>query len=247
MIQLMRSVLFVIQMYLVMAIMALVLLPYSALSRQAAAKCIRAYCLWVRWSAGWIVGLSSQIRGCVPDGGVLICSKHQSFFDILILCSVLPEPRFIMKQEIRLLPIVGHFARRIGCIAIDRGKGSEAVGALREAAKCDEVLAGQLVIFPQGTRVEPGKNRPYKIGAAILYEGMGVPCVPVATNVGMFWPRRSLIRRTGNAVVEFLPEIKPGLSLEDFRTVLSHTVETASDQLIEEAGGLRKTGPSLPS
>ena len=222
-------------MYLAMVIMALVLLPYALLSRRTAMRSVCAYCRWVRFSARWIVGIRSEIRGSVPDPPVIICSKHQSFFDILILCSVLPDARFVMKRELRLVPIVGYFARRIGCIAIDRGKGSEAVSKLRAAAMTPAVQSGQLVIFPQGTRVTPGEIKPYRIGAAILYQAAQLPCVPVATNVGVLWPRRSIMRRPGVAVVEFLAPIAPGLSVTDLTARLTREVETASNRLIDEA------------
>ena len=95
---------------------------------------------------------------------------------------------------------------------------------------------GQLIIYAQGTRVAPGAQMPYKIGTAVLYEQMGVPCVPAATNVGVFWPKRGIYRKPGLAVVEFLPAIEQGLDRDSFMTRLEHDVESASNALMREAG-----------
>jgi 1-acyl-sn-glycerol-3-phosphate acyltransferase len=95
---------------------------------------------------------------------------------------------------------------------------------------------GQLIIYPQGTRVAPGVARPYKVGTGLLYEQLGQPCVPVATNVGVFWPKRGILRKPGLAVVEFLPPIAPGLPVADFMARLEEEVETHSNRLMAEAG-----------
>jgi 1-acyl-sn-glycerol-3-phosphate acyltransferase len=95
---------------------------------------------------------------------------------------------------------------------------------------------GQLVIYPQGTRSPPGTKMPYKVGTAVLYEQLGQPCYPVATNAGVFWPRRGLYRRPGVAVVEFLEPIAPGMARDAFVAELERRIEGASDALLEETG-----------
>ena len=231
-----RSLLFVVQMYLAMACLAVVFAPCAAVSRAWAYKAIRTYCGWVRLTADVMVGLKSEIRGQTPSGAVLVCSKHQSFLDIILLCSALPEPRFVMKKELASAPIIGYFAKRIGCVPVDRGKGSFAIKQMLDGVRRHESLTGQLIIYPQGTRVAPGARRPYKIGAALLYEGCGLPCIPCATNVGVFWPRRRIYRSQGTAVMEWLPEIPSGLEQQEFMRELETVVEAGSDRLMEEAG-----------
>ena len=77
---------------------------------------------------------------------------------------------------------------------------------------------------------------PYKVGSGLLYEQLGQPCHPVATNVGLFWPKRGILRHPGLAVVEFLPPIAPGLPVPAFMTALEASVETASNRLATDAG-----------
>ncbi|MCY4260567.1 MAG: 1-acyl-sn-glycerol-3-phosphate acyltransferase, partial [Rhodobacteraceae bacterium] len=202
--QWLRSLIFIVQMYMVMTLMALVFIPWALIDRSASYTGIRYYSRWVRWSAAVLVALRSEIRGEIPTGDVLICAKHQSFFDILIMTSVLERPRFVMKKQLLLMPIVGYFARRIGCIAVDRGRKRHAINQLLSGAQDMEGQVGQLVIYPQGTRVKPGVQMPYKVGVAILYESLDCICVPVATNVGIYWPRAAILRKPGLAVLEFL-------------------------------------------
>ena len=234
--QWMRSLLFVVLMYLVMACMAAVYGPLALYDRRWAYSGIRRYCRWVRATASVMVGLHSEIRGRVPSGRVLICAKHQSFFDILLICSVIERPRFVMKRQLQHMPIIGLFARRIGCISIDRSRGRLAVKQMLEGTRAEGFGGGQLVIYPQGTRVVPGVRLPYKVGASVLYHAMGIECVPAATNVGVFWPRRGIMRCPGRAVVEFLDPIPEGLTQAGFSRRMSFAVETASNRLMREAG-----------
>ena len=119
--------------------------------------------------------------------------------------------------------IVAGFDREIAKMKADVARGA--------------VSPGQLIIYPQGTRVPPGEKRPYKVGTGLLYDQLGQPCVPVATNVGLFWPKRGILRKPGLAVVEFLPVIAPGKPVAEFMALVEAEVETASDRLMAEAAG----------
>lgn len=233
-----RGTFFVVQMYLVMALMALVYTPLAVFTRSAAFAGVHHYTAYVRWSARFLIGLRSEVRGTVPTGEVLICSKHQSFFDIIMLVSVLPKPKFIMKKELQRVPIIGFYARRIGCVPVDRGRRSEAIHQMKAGVAAGRDLPGQLIIYPQGSRIPPGEKRPYKVGAGVLYDALDQTCIPAATNVGVFWPRTGVRRSPGLAVVEFLDPIPPGLPMPEFMERLEDVVETASDQLLEEARGV---------
>ena len=235
-VQYVLSVIFIVQMYLAMAIYALFWTPIVMFRREAAFDAVHAYCRWVRGSAALLVGLKSEIRGEVPTDEVLIGAKHQSFFDIILIVSVVPRPKFIMKKELLWAPIVGWYAKRLGCIPVDRGKRGQAVKQMVADVTAGRAWPGQLIIYPQGTRVAAGVKRPYKVGVGVLYSQLGQDCVPAATNVGVFWPRHGLLRKPGLAVVEFLPRIPAGLSVEEFMDRIEPAVEDASDRLAAEAG-----------
>ncbi len=234
--QYLLSLIFIGQMYLAMLVLAIWFTPFAVVRRDAAFDAIHAYCRWVRWSAAVLVGLRSEVRGEVPDDEVIVAAKHQSFFDIIIIVSALPRPKFIMKKQLLWAPILGWYARRIGCVPVDRGKRSEAMKKMVEDVKSGRQAAGQLIIYPQGTRVAAGATKPYKIGVGVLYNELQQDCVPAATNVGVFWPRHGLLRKPGLSVVEFLPRIPAGRPIEDFMTGIEPAIEGASNRLMAEAG-----------
>ncbi len=234
--QWLKSLVFVIQNAVAMLVLGIVFLPWALVSPRGARAACRSYTVWVRWTARWMIGLKTEVRGPVPQDEVLIAAKHQSFLDIMMIFGECPSAKFIMKRELLWTPIIGLYAWRVGCVPVHRGKRGQAIAKMLEDVEKGAADPGQLIIYPQGTRVAPGVVKPYKVGAALLYEQTGQPCVPAATNCGVFWPRSGILRKPGLAVVEFLPRIEPGLEREAFLRRLEDEVEAASNALLKEAG-----------
>lgn len=230
------SLVFIIQMYLSMVVIAILFTPLALYSRAGALKACHAFAAWVVFTARLLCGIRSEVRGEVPTGEVIIAAKHQSFFDIILIFHALPKPKFIMKRELIYVPFLGQYALRIGCIPVDRGKRGAAIRKMKSDVAADGGDPGQLVIYPQGTRVAPGATLEYKPGTAILYHQLGQPCVPLATNVGVFWPKRGILRKPGLAVIEFLPPIPHGLTPTKFLAKIETEIETHSNALMAEAG-----------
>ncbi len=236
MIQYIRSVLFIVQMYLMMPLIGLAFAPWALFSRRGAYACCKTYSRYVFWTARWMVGIRCEVRGAPPTAEALVAAKHQSFLDILMIFTALPAGKFIMKKEILWTPIVGQYARLLNCVAVDRGKRGAAIEKMVRDVKAGLSAPGQLIIYSQGTRTAPGAKLPYKVGTGILYQQMGQPCYPVATNVGVLWPRRGILRKPGVAVIEFLPPIPAGQPRDVFMKTLETQVEARSDALMQEAG-----------
>jgi 1-acyl-sn-glycerol-3-phosphate acyltransferase len=106
---------------------------------------------------------------------------------------------------------------------------------MTERARVELADNRQLIIFPEGTRRPAGAEPRYKLGVAHLYVAEGVPCVPVALNSGLFWPRRSIRRLPGTVVVEILDPIAPGLDKKAFFERLQNDIEAATARLIAQA------------
>lgn len=231
-----RSILFSLSATLFMPICGLAFAPWAMFSKRGAYAACRTYARATMWMARWMVGLRCEVRGEVPQGEVLIASKHQSFLDIIMIFEALPNPKFIMKRQIAWTPVIGQYTKKMQMVTVDRGKRGKAIQKMIEDVEAGRRDPGQLVIYSQGTRVAPGARVPYKVGTAVLYEQLAQTCVPAATNAGVFWPRRGLYRRPGVAVVEFLKPIPPGLSKTEFMAKLEDEVERASHELLVEAG-----------
>lgn len=235
-VQWLRSLLFVGQIYLAMPIVGLAFAPWAMFSRRGAYAACKTYSRWVFWSARWMVGLRVEVRGTPPSEEALVAAKHQSFLDIMMIFTAMPRGKFIMKKQILWTPVIGQYAKRMNCISVDRGKRGAAIEKMVADVKAGQIEPGQLIIYSQGTRVAPGVKKPYKVGTGVLYEQLGQTCYPVATNVGVFWPRTGIYRKPGLAVVEFLDPIAPGLPRDVFMKQLEEQVEQRSNVLMRQAG-----------
>lgn len=192
------------------------------------------FCLW------WLritCRLTHRVGGLenMPAGPVIFACKHQSSWETLAFSRLFPGAATVMKRELVLIPVVGWAMARVGNIAVERGDGSKALRGLVKQAKATLAEGRSILIFPEGTRVAVGDERPYQVGTAALYRQLGVPVVPVALNSGLFWGRRKFIKRPGVIDVEILPAIPPGLSRDTFMTTLRERIEGATERLVTSA------------
>jgi 1-acyl-sn-glycerol-3-phosphate acyltransferase len=241
-----RSLIFNLAFYLVTAIMLVAMLPlFFILPQWFGMGVVREWATTVVRLHRLIVGARLEVRGLenVPPGGVLIASKHQSFFETFALIPLLKNPTIVMKQQIRWWPIFGQYTIKTGMIHVDREGKTAALRALSARAREEIGKGREIIIFPEGTRRTPGAPPDYQTGVALLYKTLNVPVVPVALNSGLYWPRRSFLRYPGTIVFEFLPPIPPGLDSRAFLTRLETTIESASVRLMAE--GMRR-GPHAP-
>ena len=142
----------------------------------------------------------------------------------------------MLKRELMWIPLFGWLARKARMIPIDRGSRVAAMARMTALARQEIARGRQIVIFPEGTRRAPGAAPRYLPGIAYLYAEIGLPCVPVALNSGLFWPRRSLRRYPGTVLVEALDPIPPGLDKRTFLRRLQGVIEEATARLVQESG-----------
>jgi 1-acyl-sn-glycerol-3-phosphate acyltransferase len=150
---------------------------------------------------------------------------------------LLHEPTYVLKKELIRIPFFGWFLARAEMIAVDRRAGAAALRQVVAGAERVAAMGRPLVIFPEGTRTPVGSRQPYQPGIAAIYERLGRPVIPVALNSGLFWARRSFVKRSGTITIEFLPPIEPGLPRRAFLAELEKRIETESDRLVAETGG----------
>ena len=235
-----RSILFNALFYLNLLVHMIVALPALVLPYPAVRVFIRSYARSSLWLLRVICGTQVSWRGTenIPRGSCIVACKHQSAWETFALYAVLADPIYILKRELMWIPLFGWYTWKAGLIPVDRSAGLAALS--RMTARAQRTIAGprarQLVIFPEGTRRAPGAEPSYKPGIAHLYARTGLPCVPAALNSGLFWPRRSLLRRPGTIIVEFLPPIAPGFDRPGFLAHLQDTIEEASARLLLETG-----------
>jgi len=184
----------------------------------------------------WIAGVRMEVRGLerLPEGGYMVASKHQSAWDTIAPMAYLPDPAVILKKELMDIPLYGQFARKLGMIPVRRNRGAAALREMARIARTRAEDGRQVFIFPEGTRRAPGAPPDYKPGVVMLYEELDAPCVPLAVNSGLYWPRHAWRLNPGTIVMEFLEPIQPGLPREEFRRRLIEATERATARLVSE-------------
>jgi 1-acyl-sn-glycerol-3-phosphate acyltransferase len=232
-----RALLFNLYFYLWTALLCVVGLPTLPF---LSARGVQAYArFWMRGiHAGLrlLVGLTYEVRGAerLPATPAIIASKHQSAWETLTLHMLVPDLAVGLKYELTRIPLLGWYFIKGGAIRIDRGGAARALRSLVEGARRAAAQGFSILIFPEGTRRAPGEPPDYKPGVAALYEGLGLPVVPVALNSGLFWGRRSFLKRPGRVVVEFQEPIPPGLGRRQLMAELERRTETATARLVAE-------------
>ena len=231
-----RSLLFVIWFYAVSAALAIGYSVMLLMPRRAMIEGLRVWARLVNFGLKTIAGIKIEVRGRehMPTGAGLIAAKHQGMFDTIGPFSFLPDGCIVLKKELLAIPFYGWEARKAGMIPVDRQAHAKALKALLRAAREALKEPRQIIIFPEGTRKQPGAPADYKPGVAALYRDLDLPCTPMATNSGVHWPAHGFLRRPGTIVFEFLPPIAPGLKREAFMSELQDRIETASNRLLAE-------------
>ena len=232
-----RSFLFNIFFFTWTALSVVVMALLLAFHRDAMAKVVDVWARILSMALKVIVGLSFEVRGRenIIDGPAIYAAKHQSAWDTFVYFLILKNPSYVLKKELLSIPVWGWAARKYGAIAVDRDGGGAALKKMIVDAKDRIERNMSIVIFPEGTRTQPGSRQPYHPGIAAIYGKVDVPVIPVALNSGLFWGRRNFAKRPGVISVEFLPAMDKGLRRREFMSELETRVETASDRLIEEA------------
>ena len=232
-----RSLVFNALFYVNTALWLIAALPTFFMPYRAIIEVAKAWGRFNRALTRMVAGIDYEIRGAekIPRGPVIVAAKHQSAWETFALLSLFDNPTFIIKRELQWIPIFGWFTIKGRMVPVQRGAGSQTLTNMIERARIELSRGRQLVIFPEGTRRAPGAEPRYKYGVAQLYAAEGVPCIPIALNSGLFWPRRSLRRSPGTILVEVLDPILPGLDKDVFLERLKNEIEAATARLIAES------------
>ncbi len=163
------------------------------------------------WLMKWICGLDYHLEGAenIPKESAIVMSKHQSAWETIALRGILPPNQsWVLKRELMWIPVFGWALASVPTIAIDRKAGRQAIRKIVEKGTRLLQQGRIVIIFPEGTRVNPGERHRYGLGGGILAEKSGFPVVPIAHNAGVFWKRRALTKHPGTIQVVVGPPIE---------------------------------------
>ena len=237
-----RSLMFNLQFYIGTSILVTLCLPCLLFPRPVVLFVNKIWCLIMIKGMKWWLNLDIKVIGNLPPKGksVIYAIKHQSAWETVFCTDFFSMPSIVLKKALIFLPVIGLYFLRSGAIPITRDQGISALKKMGKNAKLAVKEKRSMMIFPQGTRVDPGVStteKPYLPGVFFIYSQAKVPVIPVAHNAGLVWPKNSFIKypeRVLSKVVtlEIMPEIPPGLSKKEFTKKLEEDIETKSNQLI---------------
>jgi 1-acyl-sn-glycerol-3-phosphate acyltransferase len=171
------------------------------------------------WARAWarlqiaaarvICGIRLQVSGLenLPPPPVLIASRHESTFDVLAWLALTPAACFVVKRELGQIPLFGRCIRAAGMITVDREAGGTAMRALLRGGDRAKADGRHIIIFPEGTRADPGEQLPLQPGVAALASRTRLPVVPVMTDSGRCWGRRAFRKRAGTIHIVIQPAL----------------------------------------
>ena len=170
---------------------------------------------WSTLTIAWLrltCKLRYEVEGLenIHDNVGIVFSKHQSTWETLTLNFWFSPQSWVVKRELLWAPVFGWGVRMMDPIALDRGAGKKAIEQLVEQGRERLDKGRWIIIFPEGTRIAPGRKGRYRIGGGILAERTGYPVTPVAHNAGEFWPRRKFVKMPGVIRISIGPPIESG-------------------------------------
>jgi 1-acyl-sn-glycerol-3-phosphate acyltransferase len=182
------------------------------------------------WGAKVILGIRWHTKGWenLPDGPGIVLSKHQSAWETLFFPAYMPRQLcFVYKKELHLVPFFGWGLALLRMIPIDRSKGRDAFEQVARLGQQRLDEGRWPILFPEGTRMAPGKTGRYKMGGALLASRTGAKIIPVAVNSGECWPRKAFVKTPGVITVSIGPLIDPaGLTPEQINSKVQDWIET---------------------
>ena len=217
-----------------MPLFAVGLSPVLLMPHRYAMAVIRLWARTVLFGLRWLAGIKVVVTGLEhrPAGSALLAGKHQGMLDIVAPFTFLDDPCFVLKKELMPLPFFGWFAWKTKMIAVDRAAHSKALKDMVRQTRVRLTEGRQILIFPEGTRTQPGQPGDYKPGVAAIYRDLDAPCHLMATDSGRCWPASGFIYRPGVVTFAFLPPLPAGLKRAEFMARLEAEIETASMGLL---------------
>ena len=208
--------------------------------RDATAWVIRRYVKRMVQAMRVFAGIEIEVRGRerLPTGSFIIASKHQSWGDGFATYDQFDDLAFVTGDHLEKFPLLGTVLRKLGAIVVNNCGGREARDSLKQSGATAHAEGRKILIYPEGNLAKVGEKFRYRSGVWHMYRDFDMPVVPLASNLGLFWPQEEFRKNPGTATLEFLDVIPTGLGKEEFLARLEGVVEDRTAELIAEARGV---------
>lgn len=207
--------------------------------RAATGWVIRRYVRRMVQAMALFAGIRVKARGCerLPQGAFILAAKHQSWGDGFCVYDQFDDLAFVTGDHLERFPLMATVLRKLGAIVVNNCGGPEARRALSERAAVARAEDRRILVYPEGHLARVGEKFRYRTGVWHMARDFRMPVVPVATNLGLFWPQESYDKRPGTAVIEFLDPLPWDLPRDEFMARLEDAVEARTAELVAKATG----------
>ena len=234
----MRARIFHIGFWALAGSLAIVCAPILLLPGRGPA--VAAIGVYAKAFRGWLrlCGVSIEYRGLEHLEGLgpaVFAAKHQSYGDGLCHLARDKDLAYVIGDHMLRFPVVGLYLKKAEAVVVDDAAGRRAGGAFDDGAERLASDGRSALIFPEGGLTPVGGGRRLRRGAWKLARALDRPVVPVATNLGCFWPEQERVLTPGRAVIAFLEPLHPGDDAKAFTERLQTAVNARTRALEAEA------------
>lgn len=197
---------------------------------------LSAYTKFTRWMMEVIVDIKVDVTGkerLPTSGAFIIAAKHQSYGDGIVMFSEFFDLSFVTGDHLTKFTLLKTILRKAGAVVIDSCGGSDMQEKMAREAERVKHQERKLLIYPEGHLSQIGTQHRYRKGVYHMYKDFDCPVVPAATNLGQRWNQSEWRKYPGDAVIEFLEPIPPGLGKDEFMERLETAMETRSLALLD--------------
>ena len=230
-----RNFIFSIFFFLGIILISLIFLPAFFLPQKVVLLGGKLMGYWTELCLKIFLSTKIMIKGkenIIKNEKFFIGASHQSMFETFFLQTIFNSPVFILKKELLHIPIFGWYLNKIGSISIKRNKiTKDNLSFFHDINKVIKNSSRPLIIFPQGTRVNPDERPPFKKGAGRIYEELKISCQPIAINSGYVWPKKGVKKPNKKIIISILPAFNSRLDKNEFIKSLEKKIYFELDRI----------------
>ena len=159
------------------------------------------------------LGIRCKIKGIenLTNKPVIVVSNHQSAWETFYFFILFKDPTYVLKKELKRIPIMNEFFKKLGFIFVDRKLGSNSLRVILKKINKKEISSKRtIIIFPEGTRVNDEEKSKINPGFFFLYKHLDMPILPVVHNSGKYWNNQKFKKTSGVIDLKIFPSIAPG-------------------------------------
>jgi len=231
----MRNFLFSIFFFLGIILISIIFIPSFFLPQKIVLFGGKVMGYWAALCLRIFLSTKIVVKGrenIITTNKFFIASSHQSMFETFFLQTIFNSPIFILKKELLKIPIFGWYLKKIGSISIKRNETTkDNLGFFDKISNLVSKSTRPLIIFPQGTRLNPEDRSPFKKGISRIYKELNIKCQPIAINSGNTWPKEGRLKPNLTLTVSILKQIDPGMNREIFLKNLQNIIYSELDIL----------------